>query len=100
MGAGPLLEFNSDGYLVLGVDMGGTEKIYGAISEIGGNIIDEVEMDRNGLSDEECYRLLIKLIDKLLASPAPKGRKVRGIGVGAPGVSLITVKEWSNGRMP
>ena len=83
----PLLEFNADGYLVLGVDMGGTEKMYGAISEIGGNIIDEVEMDRHGASDEKCYDLLIKLIDKLLASPGLKGRRVRGIGVGAPGIT-------------
>ncbi|MEP6896011.1 MAG: hypothetical protein ABI986_10425, partial [Chloroflexota bacterium] len=70
-----------------GVDMGGTEKIYSAISEVGGNIIDEVEMDRKGLSGEECYHLLIKLIDKRLASPALKDRKVRGIGVGAPGIT-------------
>jgi len=83
----PLLEFNADGYVVLGVDMGGTEKMYGAISEIGGNIINEANIDRQGASGEECYRLLIKLIDTLLASPGLKGRKVRGIGVGAPGIT-------------
>ena len=83
----PLLEFNADGYLVLGADMGGTKKIYGAISDIGGKIIDEVEMERNGASGEECYELLLQLIDTLLASPKLKGRKVRGIGVGAPGIT-------------
>jgi glucokinase len=83
----PLLEFNADGYVVLGVDMGGTKKIYGAISEIGGNIIDEVELERRGASGEKCYDLLTKLIDALLASPGLKGRKVRGIGVGAPGIT-------------
>ena len=83
----PLLEFNADGYLVLGVDMGGTKKIYGAISDIGGRIIDEVEMERNGASGEECYELLTQLIDTLLASPKLKGKKVRGIGVGAPGIT-------------
>ncbi len=83
----PLLEFNADGYVVLGVDMGGTKKMYGAISEIGGNIIDEVEMERHGASGEECYDLLTKLIDALLASPGLKGRHVRGIGVGAPGIT-------------
>src|SRR5512136_1601496 len=36
-----LLEFNADGYVVLGVDMGGT-KLYGAISDLGGNILDEI----------------------------------------------------------
>lgn len=83
----PLLEFNADGYVVLGVDMGGTEKMYGAISEIGGNIINEATIDRQGASGEECYRLLIELIDTLLASPGLKGRRVRGIGVGAPGIT-------------
>jgi predicted NBD/HSP70 family sugar kinase len=83
----PLLEFNAEGYVVLGVDMGGTEKIYGALSEIGGNLIDEVEMDRQGASGDKCYERLIKLIDALLASPGLKGRKVRGIGVGAPGIT-------------
>jgi glucokinase len=83
----PLLEFNADGYIVLGVDMGGTEKLYGAVSEIGGHIIDEVDMDRRGASGEECYQLLTELIDTLLASPGLKGRKVRGIGVGAPGIT-------------
>jgi len=83
----PLLEFNADGYVVLGVDMGGTEKMYGAISEIGGNIINEANIDRRGASGEECYRLLTELIDTLLASPGLKGRRVRGVGVGAPGIT-------------
>jgi glucokinase len=83
----PLLEFNADGYVVLGVDMGGTEKMYGAVSEIGGHIINEADVDRLGASGEECYRLLTKLIDTLLASPGLRGRKVRGIGVGAPGIT-------------
>jgi glucokinase len=83
----PLLEFNADGYLVLGVDMGGTDKIYGAVSEIGGHIIVEQDLDRRGASGEDCYQLLTELIDTLLASPGLKGRKVRGIGVGAPGIT-------------
>ena len=82
-----LLEFNTDGYVVLGVDMGGT-KMYAALSEIGGNIIDEIDMGRHGTSGEENYDLLTKLIDALLASPRLRGRRVRGIGVGAPGITL------------
>ena len=82
----PLLEFNADGNVVLGVDMGGT-KLYGAISEIGGHIIDEVTMEREGASGEACYDLLTKLIDDLLARPGLQGRCVRGIGVGAPGIT-------------
>jgi glucokinase len=82
----PLLEFNADGNVVLGVDMGGA-KLYGAISEIGGCIIDEVTMEREGASGDACYDLLTKLIDDLLARPGLQGRCVRGIGVGAPGIT-------------
>ena len=82
----PLLEFNSHGNVVLGVDMGGT-KLYGALSEISGRIIAEAEVDRKRAAGEECYDLLTKLLDDLLDSPELRGRRVRGIGVGAPGIT-------------
>ena len=81
-----LLEFNSHGNVVLGVDMGGT-KLYGALSEISGRIIAESEVDRNGAEGEQIYKLLTALIDELLACPELRGRRVRGIGVGAPGIT-------------
>lgn len=83
----PLLEFNARSYVVIGVDMGGT-KMYGAISDLGGNILDEIDMGRHGTSGEKNYERLLKLIDTLLASPKLDSRRVRGIGVGAPGVTL------------
>jgi glucokinase len=83
----PLLEFNADGYVVLGVDMGGT-KMYGAISNLGGDVVDEVNIARHGTSGEESFDCLVALIDTLLASPKLEGRRVRGIGVGAPGITL------------
>lgn len=83
----PLLEYNADGYVVLGVDMGGSN-IYGAISDLGGNIVDETNLERHGASGEECYSLLTTLIDTLLNSPGMQGRRARGIGVGAPGITL------------
>ncbi|MGZ6316429.1 MAG: ROK family transcriptional regulator [Anaerolineales bacterium] len=82
----PLLEFNAHGNVVLGVDMGGT-KLYGALSEISGRIIGEAEVERKGAAGEACYHLLTKLIDDLLACPELRGRRVRGIGVGAPGIT-------------
>jgi glucokinase-like ROK family protein len=82
-----LLEFNADRFVVIGVDMGGT-KFYGAISDFGGNILDEIDMGRHGTSAEENYERLIELIDTLLASPKLGIRHVRGIGVGAPGITL------------
>ena len=83
----PLLEFNADGHVVLGVDMGGT-KMYGAISDLGGNIVDEVNIGHHGSSGEDSFNQLTTLIDSLLASPRVEGRRILGIGVGAPGVTL------------
>jgi predicted NBD/HSP70 family sugar kinase len=82
----PLVQFNADGNVVMGVDMGGT-KLYGAISEIDGRILGEASLEREGASGEACYDLLTTLIDGLLAHPGLGGRPVRGIGVGAPGIT-------------
>src|SRR5512147_2438616 len=92
----PLLEFNAESFVVIGVDMGGT-KFYGAISDFGGNILDEIDMGRHGTSSEENYARLIELIDALLASPKLENRRVRGIGVGAPGITLHKegIVEWA-----
>jgi glucokinase-like ROK family protein len=83
----PLLEFNAESFVVIGLDMGGT-KFYGAVSDLGGKILDERDMGRHGTTAEGNYKRLLELIDTLLASPHLKGRKVRGIGVGAPGITL------------
>lgn len=83
----PLVEFNGDGYLVLGVDMGGA-RMFGAISDLGGNVIEEATLLPHGTQAEENYEQLTGLIDHLLASPSLENRQVRGIGVGAPGVTL------------
>jgi glucokinase len=82
-----LLEFNADGHVVLGVDMGGT-KVYGALSNLWGNMIDELNIGRHSIQGDESYATLITLIDTLLASSKLEGRPVRGIGVGAPGITL------------
>jgi glucokinase len=83
----PLLEFNAESFVVIGVDMGGT-KFYGAISDFGGKIIDEIDMGRHRTSSNGNYERLIELVDTLLASPKLGERRVRGIGVGAPGITL------------
>ena len=83
----PLLEFNADGHVVIGVDMGGT-KMFGALSDLGGNILDEVNIGQHGTTGEDSFNYLTTLIDTLLASPKLDGRQVRGIGVGAPGITL------------
>ncbi len=82
-----LLEFNAEGHVVIGIDLGGT-KIFGAVADLGGNILHEVEFDRHGIAGEESYHLLVELIEVLLASPKLQGRNIRGIGVGVPGITL------------
>ena len=83
----PLLELDTQGFAVLGVDLGGT-KMYGAICNLGGAMIDEVDITRHGSTGEDSFNNLVTLIDSLLASPRLAGRRVRGIGVGAPGITL------------
>lgn len=83
----PLLEFDAEGHLVIGVDMGGT-KIFGALSDLGGTILDEVNIAQHGTSGEDSFNRLTTLLDSLLTSPKLNGRPVHGIGVGAPGVTL------------
>jgi glucokinase len=92
----PLLEFNAESYVVIGVDMGGT-KIYGAVSDLGGNILDEIETGLHGEPAEENYDHLCSLIDTLFASPKLAERRVRGIGVGAPGITKHRegIVKWS-----
>jgi glucokinase len=92
-----LLEFNAEGHLILGVDMGGT-KIYGALSDLGGNILDEVNIARHGTNGEDSFNRLTTLIDSLLASPKLAGRQVHGIGVGAPGITRHKegIVTWAN----
>ncbi len=82
-----LLEFNPERHVVIGIDLGGT-KMFGAIADLAGNILDEVDIDRHGTSGEESFQRLTDLIDQLIASPKIIGREVRGIGVGAPGITL------------
>jgi predicted NBD/HSP70 family sugar kinase len=82
-----LLEFNANGHLVIGIDLSGT-KIYGAIADLGGNILQEIEVSRHRLSGEESFDRLVEVIDQLLKSPELADRRLHGIGVGAPGVTL------------
>jgi glucokinase-like ROK family protein len=82
-----LVEFNTQGHVVLGIDLGGT-KMYGAVADLGGHVLDEVNIGPHGTSGEESYQRLLALIDRLLASPSFEGRQVRGIGLGVPGITL------------
>jgi len=81
-----LLEFNAGAHVVIGIDLGGT-KIYGAIADLGGTILEEVEVKNHRTSGEESFNRLSEAISILLKSPSLADRRLHGIGVGAPGVT-------------
>ncbi len=84
----PLLEFKGSAYAVIGIDLGGT-KMYGTVTDLAGTIQHEVYLAWED-NKEPAYALdcLYRLIEDLLAAPRPAGQKIRGIGVGVPGVTL------------
>jgi len=91
-----LLEYNKDGRVVIGIDLGWTD-IYGAVANIGGEIIHEIRLDRANQTGEACFELLIRLIGQLLALPRREDQQLIGIAVGVPGVTHVKegVVEWS-----
>jgi len=49
-----MLEYNKNGFAVIGVDLGGT-KLYGALANIGGEILDEVYRSQHGSTGEKSF---------------------------------------------
>ena len=80
-----LLQFNASGSLVIGADVGGT-KIYGAASDLGGQILYERHMQHHeAAAAGDCYSRLLSLLEELLSIARADGQNVLGIAVGAPG---------------
>jgi glucokinase len=91
-----LLEYHKEGHAVIGVDLGGT-KMFGALANIGGEIISELTVNGHGTSGEASYAMLVEIVEKLCAAPRPRGQKIRGIAVGAPGVTRAQagIVDWA-----
>lgn len=85
---GSLLEFNADGYAVLGLDLGGT-KMFGTVADLGGNIQTEIYRPWESNEPDQALEQVCALIYDLLSRPRPPQQQIRGIGVGAPGVTLF-----------
>ncbi len=81
-----LLEYNKDGYLVIGVDLGGT-KLYGAIANIGGEVLQEAYRPQHRSRGEQSFEILCELIESLIHSEHRKDIPILGITVGAPGIT-------------
>ncbi len=81
-----LLSLDIDSNAVVGVELKGTH-IYGAVSSLGGKTLEELRVPGPGRTAEESYAFLLDLVKTLLGSPSLSGKRVRGIGIGAPGVT-------------
>src|SRR5689334_15915288 len=92
----PLLEFNASGHVVVGLDLSAS-KMFGAIADLGGNILHEVEVRRYSSTGEENYLRLVDLIEQLISGPWLTDQRILGIGVGAPGVTahMEGVVKWA-----
>ncbi len=91
-----LFEYYKDGHSVIGVDLGGT-KMFGALANIGGEILHELIINGHGTSGDDSYAMLVEVIHKLMDAPRKRGQKIRGIAVGAPGItrSHAGIVEWA-----
>jgi predicted NBD/HSP70 family sugar kinase len=84
-----LLEFNGPAYAILGIDLG-ESKCLGMIADLSGNIQYEQAISLTRDAPAEAYlQQLIELIDQLLHVPRPSTQPILGIGVGAPGITLV-----------
>jgi predicted NBD/HSP70 family sugar kinase len=81
----PLLEFNAEGHLVIGVDMNET-RLYGVVADLAGNILKEASLLQDPPGNI-LYEPLVEIIDQLLQAARETGKHIRGIGIGAPGIT-------------
>jgi glucokinase len=83
-----LLQFNNKDNVVIGIDLGGMA-IYAALADIGGTIIADKKFPMGSLVDTESKLLtfLIQIIHDFLDMAKTQGKKVLGVGIGAPGIT-------------
>lgn len=82
-----LLAFNGNAYAAIGVDLGGS-KMFGTVADLTGRIQQEVYLPWQNSASTDHLGQLRQLIERLMDAPKPAGQELRGIGIGAPGVTL------------
>lgn len=81
------LYLNREAYHLIGVDLGGTHLV-GALTNLEGEILSEVRRpSRPNGNPDEAIGQLIRALEELLEQASQFGYSVRGIGIGAPGVT-------------
>lgn len=84
----PLINFKGSSHTVIGIDLGGS-KLYGAVTDLTGQILHETRVPWHEAGGPD-YALdsLYATIEQLLTFAEAQPGRIRGIGVGAPGVTL------------
>jgi glucokinase len=91
-----LLRYNQNGGLVIGIDLGGTS-LYGALANIGGEVLGELYSHLQGSSPEENYSVVVQMIQALVERSVQEKQALLGIAIGVPGVTQARsgVVEWA-----
>jgi glucokinase-like ROK family protein len=84
----PLLEFNGSAHAVIGVDLGGSHT-FGTVADLFGHVQYELDLPRQNGDAQANLESLYDVVQRLLDAPRPQGQHIRGIGIGAPGFTLI-----------
>ncbi len=86
-----LIEFNGQSCAIIGVDLGGT-KMYGMVADLAGNVqhsLYRTHEENQANTGGDYLQGLYQFIEHLLEAPRPRGQQIRGIGVGAPGITRV-----------
>jgi glucokinase len=82
----PLLELNAKENVIIGIDLGDAN-MYGAITDLSGNIFDEKTLENQPTTAEDSYNRLVKLVTVLMKNEKISGRRILGLGVGTQGLT-------------
>ena len=82
-----MLALNHAAHAVVAVDLGGS-KMHGAVLDLAGQVQHEIRLEYARGDHLHALDRLYDLVDGLLAAPRPPDQRVRGIGIGAPGITL------------
>lgn len=84
----PLINFNGAAHTVIGIDLGGS-KLYGTVTDLTGRILHEIRVPWHEAGGPDCaLDSLYSTVEELLAFAETQPGRIRGIGIGAPGVTL------------
>ena len=81
-----LLKLNARENVIIGIDLGDAN-MYGAITDLAGNIVGEATLENQPATAGESYQRLVQLIGMLKNRPDLSGRRILGVGVGTQGLT-------------